>query len=350
MTRVLLLHVVDRPEQFAGAERVVLTLARHLSGRCDIELSTAVNPGTLQHALREVPGLTSNELPPRGNVISLGLALRRLMSSARPDVVSSHHRLATLLTRPFRGDARVVHTVHVAPVGRTRVSWFGDVTVCVGEHLRGDLASRFGIDPARVRVIVNGVDDYADVARVAHTGPLVFGVLGRFTEQKGHRLLIDALHILSERGPAAGLVRLFGEGELEQELRGAVASHGLDHIVEFAGWKPTPEALGAIDVLVLPSQWEGVPLVLLEAWSAGLPVIATAVDGVLDVADPTSVELVPARDAHALAGALESLARDPARREALARAGRRRYEEGFTAQRMAMDYLHLFETVAAQRR
>jgi len=103
--------------------------------------------------------------------------------------------------------------------------------------------------------------------------------------------------------------------------------------VRFEGWRTDPHAyLGAADVFALPSLREGLPLALLEAMAAGVPVVATSVGGVPAAAEGAAL-LVPPGDEQALAEGLATLAADPSRRAALARAGRERVEQRYGAER-----------------
>lgn len=137
----------------------------------------------------------------------------------------------------------------------------------------------------------------------------VLGVVASLTEKKGHWVFLDALRQL-ERSRVH--VLLVGDGPLRPALTRAVEEAGLARVVSFLGVRRDLDVIfGAIDILVLPSLWEGVPLVLLAGMAAGLPVVATAVGGVPEVVrDGVNGLLVPAGDASALARALGQLVKD----------------------------------------
>jgi len=176
--------------------------------------------------------------------------------------------------------------------------------------------------------------------RRAADDPFVVLFVGNLIERKGVRYLIDAVHRLSSRIPARLLILGKGDAGERSRLEEQVRSLGLEDRVEMPGRVPEPElhrAFGRAHVLVLPSivdargDTEGLGVVLLEAMSYRLPVIASKVGGITDiVADGRTGLLVPPADAVALASALERLATDAPLAERLAEAGRQYVQEHFS--------------------
>jgi len=178
--------------------------------------------------------------------------------------------------------------------------------------------------------------------------PVVLTV-GRLNVMKGHTHLLDAVPGLLRRFPDLAVV-IIGKGHLEEQLRAQAAALGVSSAVRLVGHRSDARALlDAADVFVLPSRSEGMPLALLEAMDAGLPVVATRVIGSEEVVDEGRTGLlVRPRDAGALEGALGRLLGDPALRSAFARAGHARFEEQFTSARMATQTLGVYEQVLAR--
>jgi glycosyltransferase involved in cell wall biosynthesis len=183
-------------------------------------------------------------------------------------------------------------------------------------------------------------------------GPLRLLFVGRYGERKGCSELIAALAQARRSGTDATL-RFVGREEYAGEegvLRHDVDAHEVRDAVEFAGMKDG-EALAACyaeaQVLCLPSRREGVPLVLLEAMSFGLPVIATPVGGIPDFVSPEENGLlVPPGDVDALAGAISTLAADPALRARLGAAGRERVLEQGRDEMIAARWRELYDEVS----
>jgi glycosyltransferase involved in cell wall biosynthesis len=200
---------------------------------------------------------------------------------------------------------------------------------------------RIGVPRAKVVVIPNGVD-FPDqgaspdrsIAREALGLPVdgvLVGSVARLDPVKRLDVLLKALAALG--GARAVIV---GYGPQERQLTEMAAELGLNERVRFVGYQQDVWPwLAACDVFVLSSDWEGMPNAVLEAMGAGLPVVATAAGGTLDVVvDGVTGLLVPPRDATALASALERLIHDPNLRRTMGAAGRRRAQEFFSAQHM----------------
>ena len=172
--------------------------------------------------------------------------------------------------------------------------------------------------------------------------------VARFTPQKNHRTLIAAMARLAGTHPHARL-RLAGGGPGQDRIRARAARHGL--AVDFLGPRDDVPALMAdADLLVLPSTFEGLPLVVLEAMAHGLPVVATRIGGVTEALGPDHPWLVPPADPRALAQTLASAIDDAAARAATALSQRARYDALYTATRMGEDTARLYAAVLRGQR
>ncbi len=174
--------------------------------------------------------------------------------------------------------------------------------------------------------------------------------LGRLHPNKGFALLLEALAETRE-------VRLAiaGDGPLRAALEQLAGGLGIADRVSFLGWREdVPELLANADFLVCPSLHEPLGNVVIEAWSAGLPVVATASDGPAGlIEDEVSGLLVPLPDQpgggpRALASAIERLCRDPVLRVRLGQTGRRVYEAEFTEKAVIDRYRGLFDKLAPE--
>jgi len=175
----------------------------------------------------------------------------------------------------------------------------------------------------RIKVVHCGIepDAFADPAPLP-TGPLRLVNIGRFSEQKGQVLLIEAMAKLHAAHLQVHLT-LVGDGELRGELERAIAAHGLQDAVTLTGWLDEAgvrRELAGAHALILPSFAEGLPMVVMEAMAAARPVIATYIAGIPELVRPGETGwLVPAGDIDALAQAVGEMAETPA--EALAQMG-----------------------------
>jgi glycosyltransferase involved in cell wall biosynthesis len=230
---------------------------------------------------------------------------------------------------------------------------FTDLSLTVSQGVKDYLIEEIGLDPAKVRVVPNGVD----LARIEAARPgqevrrelglpdevPVIGLVGRLDHWgKGHKELFTAMAQLRERWPCRALI--VGGGRREEEIKQAAADLGLAAVVHFLGSRPdVPDLLQAMDIFVLPSYSEGVSLALLEAMAAGLPVIATAVGGTPEaVTEGVTGLLIPPRDAAALAGALERLLADAALAKKLGENARQAVAEKFSLERLGREVNEIY--------
>ncbi|WP_295042877.1 glycosyltransferase [uncultured Paracoccus sp.] len=173
--------------------------------------------------------------------------------------------------------------------------------------------------------------------------------VGRSAPQKLHRTLLVALARLHRRGIPARL-DLAGPARDDPRLIRWAARLGLADAVRLLGRRDdVPALMAASDLLVLPSGFEGLPLVLLEAMSIGLPIVATDVAGSAEALGPDHPWLVPPRRSRPLADAIAQALTDPDGRAAVTRQGRDRWTRRFTADRMAADTLQIYRRVLRQR-
>ena len=173
------------------------------------------------------------------------------------------------------------------------------------------------------------------------------GVVARLHPQKGHRYLIQAAEKIVAAHPQTRFA-FVGDGELRRELELQVQSLKLDKHFLFLGFRDdVKDLLRTFDLFVLPSLYEGLPNVVLEAMACGLPVVATAVDGTPElVVDGETGYLVPPRDPDALAEKINKLLGQPDLADAFGRRGRRRVEEHFSLELQVQRFQELYETYA----
>ena len=302
-------------------------------------------------------------------------AARAWPALAGADVVHTHDRRAGLLARPqarLRGAASV-HTLHGVPeelsirVGRTgdpvppgvspaRIAWLRHGilrleallshlgAVVVPSQALAEFLVRHGFPRGRMHVIPYGVEP-RPVDRRPARDPVVLGTAANLEYHKGIELLLAA----AARVEAPVALEIYGDGSTRNELEAEAARLGV--AARFHGFDPDVRSkLGALDVFVLPTRGDNLPVSILEAMAAGLPVVATRVGGIPEqVEDGTTGYLVAPDDVDALAEAIDKLASEPARRERFGRAGAEKLEREFSSASVAGRLLELYERVAPGR-
>jgi glycosyltransferase involved in cell wall biosynthesis len=307
------------------------------------------------------------EIAPLADAESLA-CLVRCVRRVRPQVIHAHSSKAGFLARLAGAWCRVpvVYTPHVfpflmacAPRRRRLYRWlerqareWTAALVAVSEEERRE-ARALGFEPERVSLIPNGVPPSAHEGpvRVREAGPLVVGFFGRLTAQKGPDLLLEAAHEVAAHLPHVTFF-VYGSGEMEELLRLRAEELQAGDRVRFLGPCPDGEVIARMreaDVVAVPSRWEGCPYVVLEAFQAGVPVVAAAVGGVPDlIRDRCNGVLVAPGSAEALEDGLLELLRDPQRRRRLAEQGRATLA-GHRLDAMAASVAAVYRRVASEK-
>ena len=208
---------------------------------------------------------------------------------------------------------------------------------------------RYGLPPAEPSVPNGAVRELRSALGVPPDAPLV-AVVARLVEQKGVAYLLDAFRRVASELPAARLL-VVGDGPLRAALEAQAAALGVASRVRFTGWRDDAEhIIAAVDVLAMPSLWEGFGLVALEAMAHAKPVVATRVSALPEVVvDGETGWLVPPRDAQALADALLRALRQPEIARAQGWRGRQRLAECFSLEGMVGQTLGLYERLLTGR-
>jgi glycosyltransferase involved in cell wall biosynthesis len=367
--RVKLL-LVESGTTVGGTERVVWELATRLPRvRWDVGVWLSPAPGVDEFAGalegRGVPVTRVREVDSRWDLRGMWATWRRL-GSARPDLLHVHHvwPAADRYLSALAGAAGVPHLVvtehiegraHSAAQVRLKRRELAraEAVTAVSAAVADSLVRDYGVGRSRVRVVPNGADLPDETAEQLAARRLreqlgagaarpLWVCAGRIEEQKGQDVLLEALARVRQAG-LEFVAALAGDGARRGELEAQSRALGLGGHVRFLGQvEEVGPLLSAADVVVLPSRWEGLPLVLLEALARGRPVVASAVGGVPEVVtDGEHGRLVPAGDAGALAAALEALVRDPEEAACMGRRGAVRVRESYTWARV----VEAFESV-----
>ena len=240
-------------------------------------------------------------------------AVRLAREAGLPVAIKVHGSDLLTAHEHFGGSARQRRTVEALKGA--------DAVITVSGHLRRR-ALAMGLDPSRVRVVYNGIDQerFSPAAReparqrlgLEHADPLILFV-GNLVPVKGLEVLMEALGSRERTGLRFRCVCV-GSGPIKDELLRRVSALGIESRVSLIGPRPQdelPDWYRAADLVVLPSRSEGVPNVLLEAAACGTPCVATRVGGIPEVVHPSA--LVPPGDPVALADRIRTFL-DPATR------------------------------------
>jgi glycosyltransferase involved in cell wall biosynthesis len=366
MKKIKVVHIVPMLSP-GGAERVAVHIVRGLNRqryeptvisytrRLDCELDHLLDKaGIGVRYLGKKPGFDYRmyyRLPP-------------VLQECQPDIVHTHlhvlrYALPYLL---WHKDVSVLHTVHnladreIEPGMRWMQGYalrHGVVPVAVAQEVAFSMEGLYNVQGCRV--IPNGIptESYAN----PHTRPkewraregfgqddVLFVCVARFAPQKNHELLLKAF----AQGPAAderAKLVLVGDGMLGEKLQQQARELCIAHRVHFIGLRTDiPDVLGATDVFVLSSDWEGNPLSVMEAMASGLPIVSTAVGGVPDMfEDGRHGFLVRVGDVGALSRSMSALLGDSVKRKRFGAAAAQRAREKYDVSAMVHAYEEIYE-------
>ena len=352
---------VDSASGWRGGQNQVLLTAQGMAARGHAVVLACQRGGMLEARAREA-GLDVRPLSFRGDLwpgAAWGLA--SLLRGFRADVAQLHdpHAVsAGVLAHALGVRTKLVATRRVDFHMR---SWLSrrkyrmaapviTVSQAIARVLEAD-----GFFPRDVRVVYEGVPDRSPQPGGREAlrdlgvpdDALVVGNVAALTDHKDHETLLAAAVGVVARVPSARFV-IVGDGELRAPLEARAQALGLRDRCVFAGFRTDLDRLiPAFDVFCLSSRMEGLGTSLLDAMAFGRPVVATRAGGIPEaVADGVTGRVVPPRDASGLADALAGVLRDGPTRAALGAAGRQRFLERFTAERMVEGTLAVLQEVA----
>lgn len=360
------LHIINDLAT-GGTEHLLVKHVQQLHAREDGFVSEVVVLGRRDTACQEyverLPrtprflGFSGRYRDPLGSAACLH-RLRKAIRAAQPDLLHSYLWNANVFTELARVHLAIPHIVHVVDrrgdrngsrrVARNKVRLTGrlltrgDVRfVAVSDACRTHAMAHWLVRPESIVTAHNGipVQEFAGPPRSGATERVpVLGTISNFKEEKGHRILLEAMALLHSRGINVMLrIAGGGRGTDEATLKALVESLGIGEWVEFSGQVDSAaEFYRSIDLFVIPSiEAEGLPTTILEAMASGLPIVATDVGGAVEAArDGIEGVIVPPRDPVALADAIASITTDPDRLLSMGEAGNARVRERFTIEGM----------------
>ena len=346
--RLLKILHIDPEKNWGGGEAQVFGLLAQLAAREHQNELLAHPDGLLFRRCQRLnvkirPLVMRNDLDVR-----CVASVRRLIGEMDYDVVHFHtkraHALALWLPRGHRPRYLVTRRMDY-PESR---SWYTnhlynrrvDGVVAISQTV-ADVLIRAGVEKQRIRVISSGIDprifDHVQMQRAGERDVLVLGCLAGLEERKGHRYLLEAAALLKADGLKLRY-KIAGDGPLRAQLEEEAARLGLGDDMQFLGFiSDTAEFLASVDLLAMPSLYEGLGVAALEAMAAGKALVASRVGGLAEsVLDGVTGFLVPPRDPAALAAAIAKLARSRSLAETMGTQGRERVRQNFSLENMAL--------------
>ena len=346
------MHVKDLASALMALGHKVMVFVGQNGPFTEVLIATRVPHRSLRHLKHPVHPL---------NDYRAVLEIRDELLAFSPDLVTCHSSKAGWLGRIAAKIAGIpaIFTVHgwaftdgVPRAKRTVYKWaellaapLAQRIITVSEYDRQLAIQSRVAKPDQIVTVLNGIPDIpAQNATKQPSHPVKLVMVARLVEQKNHNGLLQALAGLTHLDWVMDFV---GVGPLASELKCRAEVLGIGERVNFPGFKNNiSKLLAGSEVLLLNSNWEGLPLCILEAMRAGIPVVATNTGGVCEaLQDSETGFLVPRDDVSALENRLALLLTNKERRIRMGQAGRKRYENHFTLNRMVDDTLAVYHDV-----
>lgn len=370
MTSDNILHLINGLSVF-GAERVAMELAQQSTDHC-----SSVTIGLINGDNQMMVDISSRLQGTNVDIVCLseggGISVCfRLLSYCRHNRITLIHshgyksNLLSLVVKILHPHVKLIGTNHNYLTGTRRQRFYRWLdlrvltlyyaVVAVSQDVKRDMVAG-GFSEKRIQVIDNGISLLPKASAKEKKQLLeslgfsaanfFIGTVSSLTEEKAHRTLLFAFSQIIQHYPQCRLV-IIGDGSLRSELEAYSCRLGLSPFVYFMGYRTdSRELLNILDVFVLPSYREGLPLALLEAMSIAVPVVATSVGAIPKVIhDTESGLLIEPGSADQLVIALERIFKDEDFRNTLAVNGQSEVIEKYSSQQMAKNYFKVYEGV-----
>ena len=341
-----ILHVIP---VFAtgGAERLVLEYAKYLDkDHYDVHVASCVEDGELRGAFEEVLDIEVKCVS-RSNAGGRIAAYRELFAYVKkiqPSIIHTHMISADLFgylcKRLLKKKVVWISTMHNMETHSSVMrQWLwkkilpkADNVITVSKAVQAFTEETFNILPPKNTLLLNGIQTKkwldVPVKKYKKNQPIQIASIGRLWEQKGHVYLFEALSLCDDVNYQ---LHLFGDGPLRDTLEQKAVDYGISDNVTFHGVvKDIPNALKDIDIVVQPSLWEGLSLVVMEVMSAGKPIIASMAAGEELILHNNTGYLVPTKSRQELANMLQSVVNNMKDAEQVALKARAYAKDHFT--------------------
>jgi len=353
---------------WAGAETMACNLLRRLKDYEDLELSVILlNQGRLADELKSI-GLTVHVVDEHLNSFwQIFQKIREIIGGSPPDIIHSHRYKENLLALLFSGCCRAIKLVssqhglpqcHDGKSGinlriKTLINFWSlsrfFTTVAVSEEIRNALTSRFGFRQDRVEVIHNGIEFPVINASRDKAGPFVIGSSGRLFPVKDYPLMVEIARAVTASGMQDIRFELAGDGPELPKLEALIQKYALNAAFILKGHQADMDTFyRGLDIYLNTSLHEGIPMTILEALANGLPVVAPAVGGIIEIIeDGKEGFLVGCRTAKAFAEKCLFLKENKGEHQRMTQAAREKAARAFSAERMADSYRLLYRQLLA---
>lgn len=344
-----------------GTEKVILQLCRNFSrefnkiivcsmgGVHEIELA---NMGIKHYKICDI------QKKDIISIISILKSLKKIIIHEEINIVHTHHRMAAFYINILKCifQFEFIHTAHNTFSDKkllTKIALHKAKIIAVGEKVKVNLCDFYELDKNKIKVIYNGVEkDDSDIVEIPEIskwkkkGCFVVGNIGRLSEQKGMKYYIEAIPKVLEKNKKI-IFLIIGDGEEREKLQNLSNSLRIDERLIFLGYRnDINNIIKQLDLVVLSSLWEGLPLTPIEAFSAGKTVIGTNVDGTCEIIEHMKNGiLIKPKDSEAIEKAIINVYKDKKLIRKMESNALLTYKNKFSLERVNKEYRIFYENL-----
>ena len=289
-------------------------------------------------------------------ILTIIKTIRKIVKEEKIDIIHCHHRMAVLYSKLACKKTIIYnnHTIYDNKPKLTQLTLKNVHVIADGLKVKDNVCDFFKVPESQVDVIYNAVDDYDgkveridEIQKAKEEGYFIVGNSGRLHPQKGMEYFVRAVEVVKKTHP---MIKFFiiGDGELRKDIENLINKLGLENNITLLGFRSDiKNTISQLDVLVLTSIYEGLPLTPMEAFSVSKAVIATNIDGTREVVeDGYNGILVESKNPESIAEAIVRVYEDRKLLETLNENSRKTFENKFSLEIFEKEYLNYYNNLA----
>lgn len=348
-----------RTMKLGGTEKVILQLCEIMKSEADKIIVCScggvnvekLNKMGIKHY--HIPDIEKKDIK---TILTTLKIVSKIIKVENINIVHTHHRMAAFYTRilAFVKKFIFINTSHNTFYDKkilTRFAYKRANLIAVGNKVKENLCGFYGLSNKQVTVIYNAIKPFDGkkemikiITEYRDKGYFLVGNIGRLSEQKGMEYYIKAVSYVLRK---YNKVQFFivGDGEDSDKLKKLVLDMKLEKNIIFLGYRSDIQnVMSQFDLIVLSSLWEGFPLTPIEAFSVGKTIIATSVDGTIEIIDDKENGfLVNPKDSNSIAKKIIEIINDKDMKKALEKMAKKKYDDEFCYEKLVEKYTRYYE-------
>ncbi|MBD8922491.1 glycosyltransferase family 1 protein [bacterium] len=351
---------LTRTMALGGTENVILQLCEVLKNEVN-NIVVCSCGGINEKKLREmnIEHVKINDIENKNiiNIIKNIKIVKKIIKDKNITIIHSHHRMAAMYANIVTNKKIIkianAHNTFWDKKVLTKLSYANTQIIAVGEQVKKNLVDFYKIPKKRVNVIYNAVKPFDgnviidnELKEAKENGYTIISNVGRLSEQKGMEYFIEAADIINKKNQKIKYY-IIGSGEKEEDLKQMVQKKKLDDYIKFMGFRADVQnIMSQSDLIVLSSLWEGLPLTPIEAFSVGKTIVATSVDGTVEIVkNKENGLLVEPRNVNELSSAICELVENESEKKRFEENAIKTYKEKFSFEIFRENYIKFYKNI-----